>query len=135
MDTVKLERKAAQLKIERIQLTLRQRPSTAIELADAIFVHHRYIKVYIDHLHSRGMIHVCEYRNDPRRYNRKHSPVYAWGAGADAPPPVRETNAERQRRRNADPEYRDKQAAKRRADRIKPHTDWTSAWIPRKAGE
>jgi len=122
--------KMALARIERFQLALRRQDCTAQELADAVFLHPRYAVQYIRYLHDQGRIHICEYRLVRMIFKLCAHPVYAWGPGADAPPPKRLTHAERSRIRRKDPEFRLREAAKQRAKRIMPYRDWTAAWIP-----
>ena len=116
-------------RINRIRDALLMREMTTDEIAAAVHINAAYAREYVKHLRQTFQIHVVAYREVKVRHAWNH-PVYAWGAGADAPPPRRLTDAERSRLRRKDPEFRLREAAKQRAKRIKPHRDWAAAWIP-----
>lgn len=128
---------AALARIDRIQHLLRQQPSTVQEIADAVHISKRYASEYVEYLRAQGRIHVCEYRREQRAAYQVYKPLFAWGIGADAPPPDRSDKvrqAEARAKMNLDPEAKDKSLALRRAKSIKPRRDWTAAWIPSRGG-
>lgn len=123
----------SQARIDRIQHFLRQQPATLQELADALFMSLRLATLYVDHLQATGQMHVCEFRRYKRQSYTVWKSIYAWGPGADAPPPDRSKRAHEARRRAeiaADADRHDREKARRRAAKIKPHRDWTASWIP-----
>jgi len=116
-------------RIERIRQALKLREMTTEEIADAVFINREYARQYVKHLHQTFQIHICGYREVTRTHTW-HLKVYAWGAGADAPPPKKPTDAERSRERRKDEEFKVREAAKARAKRIMPRRDWSASWIP-----
>lgn len=121
--------KACQARIERIRAALLMREMTSAELAEAVHIHPTYMREYINHLREAFWIHIAGYQA-VKRAHTWHLPIYAWGAGADAPPPRRPTHAERARQRRKDPEKKLQDAMRVKAKKIKPYRDWTAAWIP-----
>lgn len=120
---------AAQARIARIRDALCMREMTTIEIAEAVCINPAWAREYVKHLRDTFQIHIVGYAT-VKDTHTWHKPIYAWGVGADAPPPKRLTDAERSRIRRQDPEFRLREAAKQRAKRIVPHRDWTAAWIP-----
>ncbi len=123
---------ATHARIERIRDALRIREMTTIEIAEAVGIHPAYAREYVKHLRETFQIHIVGYATIKDQHTW-HKPIYAWGVGADAPPPKRLSHAERSRIRRLDPEFRLREAAKQRAKRIVPYRDWTAAWIPTRA--
>ncbi len=120
---------ATMIRIERIRKELLARDMTSAEIAGAVHISPAYAREYIRHLRETFQIHIVGYQK-LKRAHIWHLPIYAWGAGADAPPPRRQTNAERARIRRKDPEKKLQDAMRLKARKIFPHRDWTAAWIP-----
>lgn len=138
MAEMKFTRAAALARLDRIQELLRQQPATVHEIADAVFISRRYAEAYVQHLRDRGLVHIREYRRQVRETYQTFRAIYAWGPGKDAAVPDRSPAVRQQERRAKiakDVEAKARELAQRRAKSIKPHTDWTSAWIPRRVGE
>lgn len=134
MAILKLKERASIARVEKLQHLLRQQPSTVFEIADALYISRRYADAYIVRLKADGLIYVSEYRREKRRAYQVYQPLYAWGIGADAPPPDRPVRVRvTEHRKQLSHEDVEKQNAKRRASRIQPHMDWSTAWIPRRA--
>lgn len=136
LNGMKFTRRATLARIERIQQLLRQQPSTIQEIADAVHISKRYATEYVSYLREQGKLHICDYRREPRDCYQVYKPLLAWGPGADAPHPDRSSRvrqAEHRAKIADDPVRKEIELAKRRAKAIKPHMDWTSAWIPRAA--
>ncbi len=129
MSEGKFSQAQSKLRIERIKAALLAREMTADELADTVHIHRSYAREYIKHLREQWLLHIVGYSAVKDRH-LWHKPIYAWGAGADAPPPKKLTNSQRAKMRRADPEKRLQDAMKARAKNIKPHRDWSAAWIP-----
>ncbi len=122
-------RVASLARIDRIREALLMREMTTEEIAAAVHINTSYAREYIKHLRSRFDIHIVGYRA-VKRTHLWHHPIYAWGPGTDAPPPKRQTDAQRARERRRDPEKKLADAMKQRAKRIQPRRDWTASWIP-----
>lgn len=127
---------AAVARIDRIYQLLRQQHMTVQEIADAVFISTRYAREYMSHMRSGGLAHIVSYRKIQRETRYDYVPVYAFGPGEDAEKPLALRNIDKSREHRAkiaaDPEAHDREKARRRAARIKPHRDWTAAWIPTK---
>lgn len=138
MAALTFKKPAALARIERIRELVRQQPSTMQEIADAVYISVRCVREYIDHMRSADMLHIHEFRKIKRPDYTVYKAVYGYGPGKDAPRPDRSSTARQAEFRakiNADPEAKQRELALRRAKAIKPHTDWTSAWIPRRTQE
>ncbi len=129
MNSRDFSNKAYQARIERIRAALSMCEMTSAEIAQAVHIHPTYLREYIRHLRETFQIHIAGYQA-VKRTHTWHLPIYAWGAAADAPPPRRPTHAERARLRRKDPEKKLQDAMRAKARQIKPHRDWTAAWIP-----
>lgn len=65
---------------ELIRRDLLTGPATAYDLADAIGIHVRNMRVYVNMMHENKEIHVCDYERGPQGPPRK---VYGFGNRPD----------------------------------------------------
>ena len=134
-DKLTFKNPAALARLLRIQGLLRQEPSTLSEIAAVVHISVRYAREYLSNIRERRQAYVHSYRQDRVCEYATWKPLYAWGTKKDAKEPDTSARAKQERRRariNADPLAKASELAKRRAKAIKPFTDWTSSWIPRK---
>lgn len=93
--------------------TLRHKPMTGPELAEAAGLGRTVTCEYLRHMHLTDAVHVAAWRQG-------RVAVYAAGAGRDAPHPVPKTSSQRRhafmQRVYADEHQHDRQKAKRRLD-------------------
>lgn len=124
-------------RIERIVELLAERPRHTHELAVALPLSKRNVTVYLNHLHGQGRVHITRWVRDIDERDRMYPrPVYALGAGNDAPKPkplnAHQRNARAWKRIKVDPErYVDHLLSKRkyRADQRGPRCDIAASWI------
>ncbi len=124
----------AQKRIERIQFLLRREDLTSREISDGIHLSYRTTQGYVQHLRELGLIHVSYWRKYVQgRGACDYVPVYGWGEAKDAKKPPKIPKAVIDRKYLSNPEVQDRLRAKRIAKQIRPHRDWSAAWIPTQA--
>jgi hypothetical protein len=81
-------------RLKQIEQALRKRPMTCKELATAVFLSNRAVEHNMNRMHERGQVYVAGWSRTAGSIAR----VYAWGIGADAPRPERQSVRERVKR-------------------------------------
>ena len=100
-------------------VAIQERPMDRVALAAVVYCHVQTAARVLSDMHKAGQVHVVEWQ----RRRGKHLPVYAFGAGEDAPKLVPLTDKERRARVKVSVEERDFASARRRQLRRKIKVD------------
>lgn len=91
---------------------------TALDIEARVFIDRKNARHYLRILKDEDAIHIARWRRDA--VQGPPAPVYVWGPGKDAEKPSPLTPAERQARNRACPEFKARDAARKRARRALP---------------
>jgi hypothetical protein len=120
---VKFKSESSKLRRERIRELLSVKSMSAQQLADAVFLHIRSVRLYIKALRAERTVYI-KYWEPYREPAREPTAFYGWSDNPtpDAEPPAILSQAEHSRlfrvKVNADPERRDRYIALRKARRL-----------------
>lgn len=81
-------------RLKQIEQALRKRPMTCKELSAAVFLSNRAVEHNMNRMHERGQVYIARWERTAGSIAR----VYAWGIGADAPRPERQSVRDRVKR-------------------------------------
>ena len=81
-------------RLKQIEQALRKRPMTRKELAATVFLSERATEYNMAKMLERGQVYIARWERTAGSIAR----VYAWGIGADAPSPARQSVRERVKR-------------------------------------